>query len=180
MWEIIPWKKGKKIWIKVEGTITLVVFAFTTQFHVTLSINCGINYCLFISKLQWYHKCIIEWISNLTPHVTGHVISMTYPCHELGFKLIHDARNRGSCNVSSWLLVPCLNEWVTGINGLWKYRLYNMSFSGMGIFIIKIRYPISQDPSIPVRRHIYTETDPRGPVHERFSQANSNSMETWF
>ena len=45
-------------------------------------------------------------------------------------------------------------------------------------FHYKDKIPISQEPSIPARGHLYTETDPRVPVHERFSQGNSNSMET--
>ena len=122
-----------------------------------------------------------EWISNLTPHLTGHVISMPYPYQELGFKLIPDVRKRGPCNVSSWLLVPCLSEWLTWINGLWKHKVYNMSSFRYGDFHYKDKIPISQYPSIPVRRHLYLNWDgPQGPVHERFSQGNSSSMETWF
>ena len=78
----------------------------------------------------------------------------------------------GPCNFSSWLLVACLREWVIGFNGLWKYRVYNIPSFRYGDFHYKDKIPISQDPSIPVR-HLYTETDPRGPVHERFSQGNS-------
>ena len=49
-----------------------------------------------------------------------------------------------------------------------------------GDFHYKDKIPISQDSSIPVGRHLYTETDPGGRVHERYSQDNSNSMETLF
>ena len=53
-----------------------------------------------------------------------------------------------------------------------------MSSSRNGDFQYKDKIPISQDPSIPVGRHLYTEADPGGPVHERYSQDNSNTMET--
>ena len=121
------------------------------------------KYCLSISKLQWYHKCIL-WMNWKFDHTHY----WAYPCQEMGFKLIHYVRKRGPCKISSWLRVPCLREWVTGINGIWMYRVYNMPPFRYGVFQYKDKIPISQDPSIPVRRHLYTETDPRGPVHERF------------
>ena len=123
-----------------------------------------------------------EWISNLTPHITGHVISVTYPYRELGFKLIHDVRRRGPCNESSWLSVPCLREWL-GLPAYESIEIMICHLSGIGISIIKIRYQYHKTQvyiDLSVRWHLYIETDSRGLVHERFSHRNFNPMETWF
>ena len=71
------------------------------------------------------------------------MISVTYPYRELGFKLIHDVRRKGPCNVSSWLSVPCFNG-----GSDWDYRLLKVlrlcyvifQVGPIGISIIKIRY----------------------------------------
>ena len=131
-----------------------------------------------VTKSHQHH----DRISNLTPHITGHVISVTYPYRELGFKLIHDVRRRGPCNESSWLSVPCLREWL-GLPAYESIEIMICHLSGIGISIIKIRYQYHKTQvyiDLPVRWHLYIETDSRGPVHERFSHRNFNPMDTWF
>ena len=99
------------------------------------------------------------------------MISVIYPYRELGFKLIHDVRRRGPCNESSWLSVPCLREWL-GLPAYESIEIMICHLSGIGISIIKIRYQYHKTQvyiDLPVRWHLYIETDSRGPVHERFS-----------